>query len=43
MIGLVPDLVKFVPPAKMFDKHVILPGPVAICICSFATELSTRS
>jgi hypothetical protein len=22
MIGLVPDLVKFVPPAKMFDKHV---------------------
>ena len=25
MIGLVPDLVKFVPPAKMFDKHVYSP------------------
>jgi nicotinamidase-related amidase len=25
MIGLVPDLMKFVPPAKMFDKHVYSP------------------
>jgi len=25
MIGLVPDLTKFVPPAKMFDKHVYSP------------------
>jgi nicotinamidase-related amidase len=25
IIGLVPDLVKFVPPAKMFDKHVYSP------------------
>jgi nicotinamidase-related amidase len=25
MIGLVPDLLKFVPPAKMFDKHVYSP------------------
>jgi nicotinamidase-related amidase len=25
MIGLVPDLMKFVPPAKMFDKHAYSP------------------
>jgi nicotinamidase-related amidase len=25
MIGLVPDLIKFVPPAKIFDKHVYSP------------------
>src|SRR6185312_424041 len=25
MIGLVPDLMKFVPPAKIFDKHVYSP------------------
>lgn len=25
MIGLVPDLMKFVPPAKTFDKHVYSP------------------
>jgi nicotinamidase-related amidase len=32
MIGLVPDLMKFVPPAKVFDKHVYSPWTGSDCI-----------
>ena len=41
MIGLVPDLMKFVPSAKMFTSMFILPGPEATCMCSFASGLDT--
>jgi nicotinamidase-related amidase len=31
MIGLVPHLARFVPPARVFDKHVYSLGPGATC------------
>ena len=43
MVGLVPDLMKFVPPAKIFDKHVYSPGPGALWMRSCVMRASTRS
>ena len=43
MIGLVPELAKFAPPARLLDKHVYSPGREATCTSSCVAPVSTPS
>ena len=43
MIGLVPELAKFAPPARLLYKHVSALGRVATCTSSCVARVSTPS